>query len=124
MSPTRPRRLCSKSGCTEIVSERFCDKHKKQDRQEQDKRRGTAHERGYTSRWAKASKGFLKRNPLCVRCLESEQVVRSEVTDHIVPHKGDMTLFWDRDNWQALCKRCHDTKTATEDGGFGRGGES
>jgi 5-methylcytosine-specific restriction endonuclease McrA len=22
-------------------------------------------------------------------------------------------LFWDKTNWQALCKRCHDQKTAT-----------
>jgi hypothetical protein len=23
-------------------------------------------------------------------------------------------LFWDTDNWQGLCKRCHDTKTSRE----------
>jgi 5-methylcytosine-specific restriction protein A len=23
-------------------------------------------------------------------------------------------LFWDEDNWQALCKPCHDRKTAVE----------
>ncbi|WP_304879789.1 HNH endonuclease [uncultured Parasutterella sp.] len=28
-------------------------------------------------------------------------------------------MFWDESNWQALCKRCHDRKTAAEDGGFG-----
>ena len=39
--------------------------------------------------------------------------------DHIEPHKGDDTLFWDQDNWQPLCKPCHSRKTATEDGGFG-----
>ena len=27
--------------------------------------------------------------------------------DHIIPHRGDRKLFWDRDNWQALCKSCH-----------------
>jgi 5-methylcytosine-specific restriction enzyme A len=30
-----------------------------------------------------------------------------------------MTLFWDRNNWQAMAKACHDKKTASEDGGFG-----
>lgn len=44
----------------------------------------------------------------------------AEVVDHIVPHKGDLSLFWSRSNWQSLCKRCHDIKTAMEDGGFGR----
>lgn len=44
----------------------------------------------------------------------------STVVDHIKPHKGDQQLFWSKANHQALCKECHDTKTATEDGGFGR----
>jgi 5-methylcytosine-specific restriction protein A len=46
-------------------------------------------------------------------------VVAATVVDHIVPHKGDKVKFWDSSNWQSLCKRCHDAKTATEDGGFG-----
>ena len=47
-------------------------------------------------------------------------IVRATVVDHIIPHKGDQKLFWDTRNWQPLCKPCHDKKTATEDGGFGR----
>lgn len=35
-------------------------------------------------------------------------VVRAVVVDHKVPHRGDMNLFWDKSNWQALCKQCHD----------------
>lgn len=27
---------------------------------------------------------------------------------------GDSKLFWDRTNWQSLCKPCHDRKTMTE----------
>jgi 5-methylcytosine-specific restriction enzyme A len=42
------------------------------------------------------------------------------VVDHIIPHRGDMTLFWNRKNWQAMSKTCHDKKTATQDGGFGQ----
>ena len=44
----------------------------------------------------------------------------SEVVDHVIPHRGDMKLFWDPENHRAMAKRCHDRKTATEDGGFGR----
>lgn len=44
----------------------------------------------------------------------------ANVVDHIKPHRGDKVLFWDSANWQPLCKECHDRKTATEDGGFGR----
>jgi 5-methylcytosine-specific restriction protein A len=49
------------------------------------------------------------------------RVVAASIVDHIKPHKGNKVLFWDKNNWQPLCKRHHDIKTATEDGGFGRG---
>lgn len=29
-----------------------------------------------------------------------------------------MKLFWDRQNWQAMNKVCHDRKTALEDSAF------
>ena len=76
--------------------------------------------RGYTSAWARASRAFLDEHPLCSECSTPERPVASEVTDHVIPHKGDAGLFWDRDNWRALCKRCHDRATCLYDGGFGR----
>ena len=30
------------------------------------------------------------------------------LVDHIEPHKGDMALFWDQDNWQSGCQWHHD----------------
>ena len=54
------------------------------------------------------------------RCLQQGRYEKATVVDHITPHKGNQQLFWDRNNWQPLCKQCHDRKTATEDGGFGR----
>ncbi|MBF9032129.1 HNH endonuclease [Rhodobacterales bacterium HKCCE3408] len=39
----------------------------------------------------------------------------SPVVDHITPHKGNLALFWDEANLQALCKRCHDTTKQAED---------
>lgn len=57
----------------------------------------------------------MKDNPLCRRCLLLDKLVPAQVVDHIRPHRGDMFLFWDRANWQSLCKRCHDRKTASED---------
>lgn len=41
----------------------------------------------------------------------------AEVVDHITPLTAGGTN--DESNLQALCKQCHDRKTATEDGGFG-----
>jgi len=34
----------------------------------------------------------------------------------------DLAKFYDQNNLQSLCKSCHDSKTATFDGGFGNPG--
>ena len=39
----------------------------------------------------------------------------SAIVDHIKAHRMDPKLFWDQSNWRALCKSCHDKKTARED---------
>jgi len=46
-----------------------------------------------------------------VECERKGHVIPATVVDHIIPHRGDETLFWDESNWQALCKKCHDRKT-------------
>lgn len=74
--------------------------------------RGTAHERGYDYRWQKASKRFLRENPLCADCLERGRTEAATLVDHIIPHRGDMTIFWDKTNLQGLCVQCHGRKTA------------
>ena len=73
------------------------------------------HQKCYNRQWSKVRKQFLLDNPLCCRCLELGCIETATVVDHIIPHRGDTSLFWDNDNWQALCKRCHDKKTASED---------
>ena len=52
---------------------------------------------------------FLRSHPLCAMHQMRGQVVPSVIVDHVVPHRGDQTLFWDTSNWQALCKHCHDS---------------
>lgn len=71
--------------------------------------------RGYGGAWAKARSSFLASHNSCKSCGKPATVV-----DHIKPHKGDSALFWSKDNWQPLCTPCHNRKTATQDGGFGR----
>lgn len=74
-----------------------------------------AAKRGYNRRWQKARKSYLEAHPLCVQCAKQGKYVRATVVDHIIPHRGDQKLFWDQNNWQSLCKSCHDQKTLTED---------
>ena len=84
-----------------------------------DARAQNSSQRGYNSRWRKARLIFLKKYPLCATCQKSGEIVPATVVDHIRPHEGDYQLFWDRDNWQSLCRRCHNKKTVKHDGGFG-----
>ena len=60
--------------------------------------------------WKRASREFLAQHPLCVLCEKAGKIVPAQHTDHIKPHRGDMTLFWDVANWQALCASCNARK--------------
>lgn len=78
------------------------------------------HHRLYNDRrWREASEAFRSEpeNACCRECLKRGRVRASKVTDHIIPHRGDESLFWDRENWQALCQSCHSRKTNSREGG-------
>lgn len=99
-----------------------CVKHAQQD--VEDRARSRNKKRGQspynTNEWWRARAAFLLENPYCAECYKRGRVaIAATVVDHVVPHKGDTRLFWDRRNWQGLCSRCHGRKTASEDGGFG-----
>lgn len=71
-----------------------------------------------TSRWQKlrwsvlTEQLFTCQNSNCKRVI----VPSSEaVADHVVPHRGDPRLFWDRSNLQCLCKPCHDSAKQREE---------
>ncbi len=72
-------------------------------------RRTSSASRGYGSRWQKARATFLLSHPLCVDHEARGLVVAATVVDHKIPHRNDQRLFWDKSNWQALCKQCHDS---------------
>lgn len=63
----------------------------------------------YGYRWQQAREGFLRKHPLCAQCERQGVVEAASVVDHIVAHRGDMELFWDRANWQSLCGPCHNS---------------
>jgi 5-methylcytosine-specific restriction protein A len=119
--PTKPLSPCKHPACPDLTAGRFCVKHQKQHSQQEDSRRGSARERGYTSRWERARAHFLFDHPFCECELHNGMATAplATVVDHVQPHRGDMDLFWNTDNWQALSKHCHSVKTAREDGGYG-----
>lgn len=126
--PPAPRKPCKHPGCPQLVSNgAYCGQHEKKkaeavkiERKKYDNERGTSHSRGYDYRWQKYSKQYRIDHPLCEICLKTNIVELSECVDHIIPVADkDDPLFWEPTNHQALSKRCHDIKTASEDGGLG-----
>jgi len=123
--PTAAYKPCNYPGCAALLPvSGYCAEHSGAVRRMNLDQRPSANERGYGAAWQRARADFLKSHPLCSRCQANGRIVSATVVDHIIPHKGDDRLFWDSENnWQPLCQRCHNEKTATEDGGFGRGRE-
>lgn len=109
----RPSTPCKQCGCPNLVSygNKYCDDHKSNHALDAKSTKA----KGYNARWNKARLRYLKLNPLCVYCQSEGRLTKSTVVDHIKLHRGDQDLFWNQDNWQALCKSCHDRKTKTVD---------
>lgn len=125
--PFAPPRLCSR--CRQIHGGRGCAAADAAYEQA----RGTAAQRGYDSAWARFSAAWRRRHPLCgdrvdgpsaehSECVREERTTAAQVVDHIVPWRGDRAKKYDPRNLQSLCKQCHDSKTAREDGRWGYGG--
>jgi 5-methylcytosine-specific restriction enzyme A len=92
-----------------------------QRKRDYDSTREQSHKRGYGHKWRQARGAWLREHPLCIECEAGGVITPAFAIDHIKPHKGDMKLFWDRKNWQSLCKHHHDSKTAREDSSFAGG---
>ncbi|MBN8972933.1 MAG: HNH endonuclease [Rhizobiales bacterium] len=72
-----------------------------------DARRGSARARGYDARWDRSAKVFRAHHPLCLGCEAEGRISVATVVDHVLPHRGDMDLFWDATKWQPACDFHH-----------------
>jgi 5-methylcytosine-specific restriction endonuclease McrA len=75
---------------------------------EYDARRGSSRDRGYDAHWDREALAFRRAHPLCLGCQAVGWIQAATLVDHIVPHKGDQKLMWDRSNWQGSCDPHHD----------------
>jgi 5-methylcytosine-specific restriction protein A len=82
----------------------------------QDAARPAWHKWYTTPTWRLLRAEVLHASPWCAACLSAGRYVPAAEVDHIVPHRGDWTLFTDRANLQPLCRTCHSRKTAAESG--------
>lgn len=73
----------------------------------------------YPRSWRKKRSRYLDAHPHCVRCGDDATVVDHEPPRQQLIEAG--VADPDDDAWlQSLCTPCHNRKTATTDGGFGR----
>ena len=113
------KRLCKKPGCKNLADypNKYCEHHRQLEVPEAGRFLGgeyDAYKAAWAylykdTRWTKISREFLRANPVCCRCGAPATVV-----DHIIPHRGDEELFWDSNNLQPLCFKCHQLKTLEE----------
>lgn len=108
-----PQRIC---GCGKKIAKGSLCPCQVQKRTQREKLRPTARQRGYNSKWEKASRTFLSRpeNSRCFYCGDPATLV-----DHAIAHKGDQKLFWDKSNWRPCCGPCNRRKNVQSEGGFG-----
>lgn len=113
------KRLCACGRLVEKGEQCVCQVAARAERvKAADARRPNAAERGYDARWHKESRAYLKAlgAPLCA-CGCGRQ---ANMVDHKIAPKGNMTLFWDRTNWQPYNRGCNSRKNIRTEGGFGR----
>lgn len=116
--PWAAKRPCPRCGV--LVENGLCATCREKRTRQVDARRGSSAARGYGAAWQRYRLQYLRQHPLCRSCEARSRVSAANVVDHIQPHKGDPRLFWDPTNHQPLCTPCHNHKTGTQDGGFGR----
>ncbi len=120
----KPNRACRELGCVGYAVNRspYCGRH------------AAAHARVFrsaehrkeaarlyrTGQWQVLRRQLLTQQPFCTECMKAGKYTLANEVDHIVPHRNNERLFYDPSNLQPLCRPCHSTKTAREDGGFGR----
>lgn len=62
-----------------------------------------------SKRWGVLRAQQLAAYPFCQCPFCEGKQVRAEVVDHVIPHRGDSSLFFSAGNLQSLAKQCHDS---------------
>lgn len=98
-------RYCSHNGCRNYAEDGsyYCKEHLS-GRVSESRSSTTRFQYMYGRKWKGASKQWLSKpeHSWCEKCGKP-----SELVHHKIEHEGNWDLFWDRNNWQALCWSCH-----------------
>lgn len=74
--------------------------------------RKSRHERGYGREHQRMRAVVLAEEPLCRPCRAAGRVTAATIADHIKPLSEGGN--GERENYQGICRPCHDAKTAEE----------
>lgn len=113
--------VCSEPGCASLTPTGKCPGCSRLAARTADRRRPTAHQRGYDARWRRTRSEYLDEHPFCecVDCGRLPAGRRPAATDvdHIdgLGPKGPRGHDWT--NLQALAHGCHSRKTNAENNG-------
>jgi len=118
MCPFKPLKPCSRPGCAELTSTRFCPGHARKENEKYDASRRNSGERGYDAQWQKVRELKLAQDPLCEEHLRQEQVVAATMVHHIKPIETYPELRLVMENLMSLCNPCHEEKE--KEGRWGR----
>jgi 5-methylcytosine-specific restriction enzyme A len=79
----------------------------------------TAYRNLYNKRqWRRQSLAQKRKQPLCEMCLAQGKITPAEISDHVVPHRGDINLFL-LGRLMSLCRHHHEsTKKEIEHKGY------
>ena len=68
--PRKAMKPCKHPGCPRLTEGAYCDEHKPLHPE-----RPSAAKRGYGSKWQRVSKAYLRKHPLCVKCLADGELL-------------------------------------------------
>ena len=107
-------KYCPWPRCSVKTKGGYCERHKKQRREnfarrdKTNKRPGST-QRGYDAAWQRLRASYMLDHPFCEYCNE-----RAEELDHVIPlSEGGKRLS--KNNVVALCRECHRRKHAAKD---------
>lgn len=107
--PYSPRRGCSYGNCSllAVPGSRYCEEHKKlMDQHYEHFTRGYKGSERYGSEWRKIRARYVRKHPLCEKCLSEGRYVEVDEVHHILPLADGGTH--DESNLISLCKSCHE----------------
>ena len=110
--PLAPPRACPRPGCPNVQP---CADHRHGETHAEESAARPWSRLYDSARWRRLSARVRSRQPVCESCKAAGHTPRpTRVTDHVIPHRGDLQLFYAESNLRAMCAECHNEKSRRE----------